>query len=73
MNYSPTLRCFDRAVPTVIKADGIYIYTKKGKILDTTAGGTSYAVLGWNNKKICRTRTDGKNHKKRKKEKSLII
>ena len=52
MNYSPTLRCFDRAVPTVIKADGIYIYTKKGKILDTTAGGTSYAVLGWNNKKI---------------------
>jgi adenosylmethionine-8-amino-7-oxononanoate aminotransferase len=29
-------------------AKGIYIYTKEGeKILDMSAGGTSYAVLGW--------------------------
>ena len=37
----------------VDKADGIYIYTKNGKkVLDTTAGGTSYSILGWNHKKV---------------------
>ena len=37
----------------VNKADGLYIYTKSGKkILDTTAGGTSYSILGWNHEKV---------------------
>lgn len=49
-NY--TLRCFDNKISKVKKAEGIYIYTNREKILDTTAGGTSYAVLGWNNKII---------------------
>ena len=31
------------------------IYTVKEKILDTTGGGTSFAVLGWNNKEINKT------------------
>ncbi|MDD3465833.1 MAG: aminotransferase class III-fold pyridoxal phosphate-dependent enzyme [Campylobacterales bacterium] len=39
--------------PFVDYADGCYIYTKDGrKILDTSAGGTSYAVLGWNNPNV---------------------
>ena len=34
--------------PFVERADGIYIYTKGGKkLLDTTAGSTSFSVLGW--------------------------
>lgn len=37
----------------VEKAEGCYVYTKKGeKILDTSAGGTSYAILGWNHPEI---------------------
>jgi adenosylmethionine-8-amino-7-oxononanoate aminotransferase len=55
MKFNPTLRCFDNKIPTVLKADGIYIFTKKGKVLDTTAGGTSYAVLGWNNKIVTKS------------------
>ncbi len=40
-------------IPLQIKsADGIYLYSKGKKILDTTGGGTSFAVLGWNNKEI---------------------
>ena len=39
--------------PVVDKADGLYIYQKNGeKILDTTAGGTSYAIIGWNNQRV---------------------
>ena len=30
----------------------MYLYSKKRKILDVTAGGTSFAVLGWSQKKI---------------------
>jgi adenosylmethionine-8-amino-7-oxononanoate aminotransferase len=55
MNNSKLFRVFpnDPTPPFVEKADGIYIYTKDGKkILDTTAGGTSYAVLGWNNPEV---------------------
>lgn len=34
-------------------ADGSYIHTKNGKrILDLTAGGTSFAILGWNNAEV---------------------
>lgn len=34
--------------PSVAKAEGNYIYTKDGrKILDTTAGGTCHAIVGW--------------------------
>lgn len=39
--------------PFVDYADGCYIYTQDGRrILDTSAGGTSYAVLGWNNPNV---------------------
>lgn len=50
-----TLRNFNKEFPKVSKADGMYIYSKNKKILDTTAGGTSFAVLGWNNKEINRS------------------
>ena len=34
--------------PFVSHAEGLFIYTKDGhKFLDTTAGSTSYAILGW--------------------------
>jgi len=37
----------------VNKADGVYIYTENGKkLLDTTAGGTTYSILGWNHQEI---------------------
>jgi adenosylmethionine-8-amino-7-oxononanoate aminotransferase len=43
----------DPIPPFVERADGLYIYTKDGrKILDTTAGGTSYAILGWNHPEV---------------------
>jgi adenosylmethionine-8-amino-7-oxononanoate aminotransferase len=43
----------DPKPPFVSKADGVYIYKKNGeKLLDTTAGGTSYSILGWNHPEI---------------------
>lgn len=43
----------DPKPPFVSKADGVYIYKKNGeKLLDTTAGGTSYSILGWNRPEI---------------------
>src|SRR3990167_8542955 len=34
-------------------ADGMYIYTKNGeKLLDMTAGASSWAILGWNHPEI---------------------
>lgn len=37
----------------VSKADGLYIYTQNGqKYLDTTAGSTSYAILGWSHPEV---------------------
>lgn len=43
----------DPTPPCVDYADGMYIYTKNGeKLLDMTAGTTSYAVLGWNHPEV---------------------
>jgi len=43
----------DPVPPFVEYADGIYLYTKSGKkLLDMSAGGTSYSILGWNHPKI---------------------
>lgn len=40
----------DPIPPFVDKCEGLYIYLEDGrKILDTTAGGTNYSILGWNN------------------------
>jgi adenosylmethionine-8-amino-7-oxononanoate aminotransferase len=50
--HANTLRNFDIKTLKVKKAEGIYLYNNNRKILDTTAGATSFAVLGWNNKKI---------------------
>ncbi len=55
MQNSSLFRVFpnDEISPFVDYADGSYIYTKnKKKILDLTAGGTSYSILGWNNQEI---------------------
>jgi adenosylmethionine-8-amino-7-oxononanoate aminotransferase len=52
---SNLLRVFpnDEIPPFIEKTDGMYLYKKNGeKILDTTAGGTSYNIVGWNNKKV---------------------
>jgi adenosylmethionine-8-amino-7-oxononanoate aminotransferase len=38
----------DPIPPFVDRAEGLYVFTKDGrKILDTSGGGTSYAILGW--------------------------
>ncbi|MBT5400661.1 aminotransferase class III-fold pyridoxal phosphate-dependent enzyme [bacterium] len=43
----------DPAPPFVDYADGVYVFTKSGKkLLDTTAGGTSYSILGWNHSEV---------------------
>jgi len=43
----------DPTPETIEYAEGVYLYTKHGnKYLDTTAGSTSYAVLGWNHPDI---------------------
>ena len=47
-----TLRNLDGKLIQITKGDGIYLHSKGKKILDTTGGGTSFAVLGWNNKEI---------------------
>jgi len=54
-NNSKLFRVFPNypTPPYVSHANSIYIYTKDGKkILDTTAGGTSYAILGWNHPEV---------------------
>ena len=39
--------------PYIESANGMYLYKKNGeKILDATAGGTSYNIVGWNNEKV---------------------
>jgi adenosylmethionine-8-amino-7-oxononanoate aminotransferase len=38
--------------PEILKTHGSYFFTKNAKILDTTAGWTSYATLGFNNKEL---------------------
>jgi len=55
MQNSSLFRVFpnDEVSTFVDYADGSYIYTKdKKKILDLSAGGTSYSILGWNNKEV---------------------
>ena len=55
MNGSKLFRVFpnDPIPPEVECAKGSYIYTKNSnKILDLSAGGTSYAILGWCNEDI---------------------
>ena len=47
-----TFRNSNTKLLNIKKANGIYLYSSKDKILDTTSGGVSYAVLGWNNKEI---------------------
>ena len=50
---SNLLRVFpnEEIPPFIEKANGMYLYKSNGdKILDTTAGGTSYNIVGWNNK-----------------------
>ena len=43
----------DSIPPFVDRAEGHYIFTKDGrKILDTSGGGTSFAILGWNHPKV---------------------
>jgi len=41
-----------RDLETVSRASESTIYVGNAKYLDTTAGGTSYAVLGWNNSSV---------------------
>jgi len=39
-------------LPRVEKAEGNYIYSEGKRFLDLTGGGTSYAILGWNNEEV---------------------
>ena len=47
-----TFRNFKHKYLDITKAEGIYIYSKKKKILDMTSGISSVQILGWNNKFI---------------------
>jgi len=52
---SNLIKTFPRNPPleAVTKTKGHYIYTKSGrKFLDATAGGTAYAVIGYNNPRV---------------------
>ena len=42
----------DRELPLVSGAKGSSILVGQNKFLDTTAGGTSYAILGWNDPRV---------------------
>lgn len=54
MSISKVFRVFldNRELPTVSSASGASIMVGKSKFLDTTAGGTSYAILGWNDSRV---------------------
>ena len=55
MNKSKVFRVFpNEPIPPFVKyANGPYVYTVDGKkILDTSAGGTSYSILGWGHPKV---------------------
>ena len=47
MNH--TFRNFKHKFLNIEKAEGIYIYSNRKKILDMTAGISSFQILGWNN------------------------
>ena len=38
--------------PKIIKAKGLYLYTSKDRILDTTSGSNHFCTLGWGHKDI---------------------
>ena len=44
-----TFRTFRQKFLNIEKAEGIYIYSNRKKILDMTAGISSFQILGWNN------------------------
>jgi adenosylmethionine-8-amino-7-oxononanoate aminotransferase len=50
----PLFRVFtsNTNLPLVEKAEGNYIYSEGKRFLDLTGGGTSYAILGWNNEEV---------------------
>lgn len=55
MTNSKVFRVFpnDPIPPFVERAEGPYVFTTDGrKILDTSAGGTSYAILGWSHPEV---------------------
>ena len=55
MTKSNVFRVFPNAPipPFAKRAKGLNIWTNGGeKLLDATAGGTSYAILGWNHPRI---------------------
>ena len=54
MDENKVFRVFldDRQLPSVSSATGSSILVGKSKFLDTTAGGTSYAILGWNDPRV---------------------
>jgi len=54
MDENKVFRVFldNRQLPTVSSATGSSILVGKSKFLDTTAGGTSYAILGWNDPRV---------------------
>jgi adenosylmethionine-8-amino-7-oxononanoate aminotransferase len=53
MNNSLFRVFFDKEPPIIVKGEGVYLFSKDGKkFLDMTAGGTSYAILGWNYPKV---------------------
>jgi adenosylmethionine-8-amino-7-oxononanoate aminotransferase len=47
-----TIKVFNDKLQNIIKSDGLYLFTRNKKILDMTAGGFSFAVLGMNNQKV---------------------
>ena len=54
MSISKVFRVFldNRELSTVSSASGASIMVGQSKFLDTTAGGTSYAILGWNDSRV---------------------
>ncbi len=52
----------DPVPPFVEKSEGIYIYLKDGtKYLDTTAGSTSYSILGWKHQDVMKAMNEQMN------------
>lgn len=54
MSKDKVFRVFldNRELPLVSSATGASILVGKNNFLDTTAGGTSYAILGWNDPRV---------------------
>jgi hypothetical protein len=54
MSKDKVFRVFldNRKNPLVSRATGSSILVGKNNFLETTAGGTSYAILGWNDPRV---------------------